>query len=265
MSSLKNLVKTRTYRERSQPKARAKLGMLEKHKDYKLRAVDFHRKEDQLKKMKEKAALKNPDEFYFNMVRTKQVNGVHQKQAKALVTEGEMGRFTKEDIGYLAMKQVSEGKKVKRLRASLHELDAAPKNTHTLFVDSGREAAAFKKPEDFARHLNTPVEHLGRASHRPRSQAPPESSAEGAEGAAGGKSQIGERVVKVKAPTKKEERAKAAKYSELKQREAREAKLTSQLGKLRRDKVMHAKGSKRKMTADDGKPRQFKFKQVRSR
>ena len=51
MSSLKNLVKTRTYRERSQPKARAKLGMLEKHKDYKLRAVDFHRKEDALQKM----------------------------------------------------------------------------------------------------------------------------------------------------------------------------------------------------------------------
>jgi len=268
MSSLKNLVKTRTYRERSQPKARAKLGMLEKHKDYKLRAVDFHRKEDALKKMKEKAALKNPDEFYFNMVRTKQVNGVHQKQDKALVTEGEMGRFTKEDIGYLAMKQVSEGKKVKRLRASLHELDAQPKNKHTLFVGSDREAAAFKKPEDFARHLNTAVEHLGRASHRPRSQAPPESSAEGA----AGQSQIGERVVKAAkgptkgpTPTKKEERAKAAKYSELKQREAREAKLTAQLGKLRRDKVMHAKGHKRKMTADDGKPRQFKFKQVRSR
>ena len=144
MSSLKNLVKTRTYRERSQPKARAKLGMLEKHKDYKLRAVDFHRKEDALQKMKEKAALKNPDEFYFNMVRTKkvppsrpprppaaaarmplrrmpphphaaaspcaQVDGVHQKQAKPLATESEMDRFTKEDIGYLAMKQVSEGK-----------------------------------------------------------------------------------------------------------------------------------------------------------
>ena len=73
MSSRKNLAKTRTYRERSQPKARAKLGMLEKHKDYKLRAVDFHRKEDALQKMKEKAALKNPDEFYFNMVRTKKV------------------------------------------------------------------------------------------------------------------------------------------------------------------------------------------------
>ena len=47
--------------------------------------------------------------------------------------------------------------------------------------------------------------------------------------------------------------------------QAREAKLSAQLGKLRRDKVMHAKGRKRKMTADDGKPRQYKFKQVRSR
>ena len=47
--------------------------------------------------------------------------------------------------------------------------------------------------------------------------------------------------------------------------QAREAKLSAQLGKLRRDKVMHAKGHKRKMTADDGKPRQYKFKQVRSR
>ena len=35
---------------------------------------------------------------------------MHQKQAKPLVTESEMDRFTKEDIGYLAMKQVSEGK-----------------------------------------------------------------------------------------------------------------------------------------------------------
>ena len=210
---------------------------------------------------------------------------MHQKQAKAAATEGEMGRFTKEDIGYLAMKQVSEGKvraplrrcarpprtqltahrcaarcygqKVQRLRASLHELDAVPKNTHTLFVDGEREAARFKKPQDFARHLNTSVALLGRASHRPRTQA--EGSAEGAAAAPPAP------AAKAKAPTKKEERAKAAKYSELKQREAREAKLTAHLAKLRSDKVMHSKGQKRKMTADDGKPRQYKFKQVRQR
>ena len=71
MSSLKNLVKTRTYRERAQPKARAKLGMLEKHKDYVKRARDFHQKEDAINKMKEKASFKNQDEFYFKMINSK--------------------------------------------------------------------------------------------------------------------------------------------------------------------------------------------------
>jgi U3 small nucleolar RNA-associated protein 11 len=71
MSSLKNIVKTRTYRERSAPAARKKLGLLEKHKDYKLRAQDFHKKQDALNVLKEKAAFRNPDEFYYKMVNTK--------------------------------------------------------------------------------------------------------------------------------------------------------------------------------------------------
>lgn len=45
MSSLRHVVKSRPYRERSQPAARAKLGLLEKHKDYVLRARDFHKKQ----------------------------------------------------------------------------------------------------------------------------------------------------------------------------------------------------------------------------
>ena len=57
-----------------------------------------------------------------------QVNGVHQKQDKALVTEGEMGRFTKEDIGYLAMKQVSEGK----VRAPLRTTSTRTRLEHSL-------------------------------------------------------------------------------------------------------------------------------------
>lgn len=71
MSSLKNIVKTRTYRERSQPAARKQLGLLEKKKDYKLRANDFHKKQDALKVLKEKAAFKNPDEFYYKMTHTR--------------------------------------------------------------------------------------------------------------------------------------------------------------------------------------------------
>ena len=70
MSSWKNAVQRREHRERAQPRARAGLGLLEKHKDYKLRAKNFHSKEKRLASMRGKAALRNPDEFYFRMVST---------------------------------------------------------------------------------------------------------------------------------------------------------------------------------------------------
>jgi len=142
---------------------------------------------------------------------------------------------------------------VQRLRANLHDLDGAPKNKHTLFVDDEKEAARFRSSKDFARHLQTPVELLGRAAHRPVS---------GGEGSGAASAP----APAAKARTKKEEKAKAKKYSELKQREQREGKLKAQLSKLRREKVVHAKGVKRKVrTAAEGQPRQFKFKQVRQR
>lgn len=55
------------HRERAQLSGRQKFGMLEKHVDYVKRARDFHRKQDAIRKLKEKAAFRNPDEFYFGM------------------------------------------------------------------------------------------------------------------------------------------------------------------------------------------------------
>ena len=109
MSSLKNLVKTRTYRERAQPKARAKLGMLEKHKDYVKRARDFHQKEDAINKMKEKASFKNQDEFYFKMQKSRTKDGVAQlKKLDKGLTMDAVKILKSQDLGYVTMKATAE-------------------------------------------------------------------------------------------------------------------------------------------------------------
>ena len=91
--------------------ARKKFGLFEKHKDYVERAQAFHKMEDTLRvsvlasclagnqtlkyimgffckwifffffalqKLMEKVAIRNPDEFYFKMIKTRTVDGVHK-------------------------------------------------------------------------------------------------------------------------------------------------------------------------------------------
>ena len=70
-TTVRNLIPRRKYKERSQPESREYLGFLEKKQDYKKRAINFHKKENMLNKLKLKAALKNEDEFYFKMIKGK--------------------------------------------------------------------------------------------------------------------------------------------------------------------------------------------------
>ena len=70
-SSLRNSIHRRNHKERSQLAHRAKLGLLEKHADYVKRARDYHSKQDRLTRLKQKAAERNKDEFYFSMSKEK--------------------------------------------------------------------------------------------------------------------------------------------------------------------------------------------------
>lgn len=61
-------VQRRSHRERAQPLERQRLGLLEKKKDYQKRAKDYNKKKAILKTLREKAADRNEDEFYFGML-----------------------------------------------------------------------------------------------------------------------------------------------------------------------------------------------------
>lgn len=69
----------RLHRERRQPEYRKKFGYLEKKADYKKRAEDHHAKAERLKKLKNKAQERNPNEFHFHMINSRLVDGVHQE------------------------------------------------------------------------------------------------------------------------------------------------------------------------------------------
>ena len=98
------------------PAAQQRLGLLEKHKDYKLRAQDYHKKQAALHTLKEKASFKNQDEFYFNMISSKTQGGVHIKRQDDHPDADKMRAFKREDATYVASKAVSEAKARARWR-----------------------------------------------------------------------------------------------------------------------------------------------------
>ncbi|KAK0311948.1 hypothetical protein LTR01_002862 [Friedmanniomyces endolithicus] len=78
MSSMRNAVQRRNHKERAQPTERKRWGLLEKHKDYSLRAADHNAKKRKIKTLQQKASERNEDEFYFAMVNSTTVGGVKQ-------------------------------------------------------------------------------------------------------------------------------------------------------------------------------------------
>lgn len=140
MSSLRNAIQRRAHKERAQPESRKKFGLLEKHKDYIVRAKAFHQKEETIRKLKEKASFRNPDEFYFKMINSKTVDGIHRPKPEAnKYTEDELMLLKTKDMGYILQGIQSEKKKIEKLSSMLHELDNKRPNKHVYFAEDREE------------------------------------------------------------------------------------------------------------------------------
>ncbi|XP_013709968.2 probable U3 small nucleolar RNA-associated protein 11 isoform X2 [Brassica napus] len=148
MSSLRNAVPRPAHKERSQPQARKRFGLLEKHKDYVIRAKAYHQKEDIKKKLKQKAAFKNPDEFYFKMINSKTVDGVHRpKEEINKYSAEELMIMKTQDIGYVFQKWQSEKNKIDKLTASLQCTEEQPSRRHVYFAEDRKMDRSYRDLE----------------------------------------------------------------------------------------------------------------------
>jgi len=155
---------SRPHRERAQPGFRKHLGLLEKKKDYKLRANNFKQKEAKLLQLRKKAEFKNPDEYYMAMANAKLVGGVHTKAKEGLTME-EMALCETRDARFIRDRIVREKRKIERLRSSMHiwEGDGTQLNKQIFFIDDDEDEYM-----DLATKLDTEPELVDRVYNRPR-------------------------------------------------------------------------------------------------
>jgi len=239
---MRNAVKRITHKERSQPEARSKLGLLEKHKDYVVRAKDYHKKQDYLKVLKKKAAERNPDEFYFKMNKSQVRGGVHTTTKDGSLDTATVKLLKTQDMGYIIHKKAIDDKKVERLKSTLHMIGDTKVKNHTIFVDDAKEMESF----DAAKHFNTSEDLMSRAFNRP--------TVEMIEKQAESPTKMNHK--KIAKAMKKKEKA----YKELEERTKRSSRLELAVSQLSLQRNLMAKGSKRKvvLTDADGKRKKLK-------
>ena len=271
MSSLRNAVKRITHKERSQPQHRSHLGILEKKKDYKERAIQYHKKEDKINNARKKAAFRNPDEFYFGMNNAK-VNddGKHRKtiEAEQKEFEAKVGTDTirimkDQDLSYIRMQRQKDMKKIDRLQSSLHFIDysdangkstaTSRKRKHTIFVDTKEEAqnVISDKPETEIPPNVALIDTVKHSKNTITTKMPTVTE-----------------LVKLTKQAKKDAqraaKARAASYSEMEGRLKRVKSLERAEAHLMTEKLVASKGRKRKIVpAENGMPAIYKWRRKR--
>merc|ERR1712065_67561 len=140
--------------------------MGEKHKDYVKRARDYNEKKEALRVMKEKAALKNPDEFYFHMenAHMKDDKLVNVKEANEEVPDERLKILKPQDLAYLTTETQKEAKKIEKMQNELQFIGVVKPKSHIVFVDSDEDIEEF----DAAEYFDTDPALVGRFYNRPR-------------------------------------------------------------------------------------------------
>lgn len=181
---MRNAIPRRPHKERSQPLARGRHGLLEKHKDYSLRAKDHNLKKARLRLLRQKAVERNPDEFHFGMMSSTTRNGgikVADRGNKAL-SDGVVKLLKTQDAGYLRTMASKSRKERERLEQEIMLCEKAGANgkvtelkalkdekgsrkaKHTVFVEDEAAQNEFDAEEWFG----TDEKGVGRAYNRPR-------------------------------------------------------------------------------------------------
>ncbi|KAK8164063.1 U3 snoRNP-associated protein-like protein Utp11 [Phyllosticta citrichinensis] len=161
-SSMRNAVQRRNHRERAQPLERQKWGLLEKNKDYKLRAKDHKEKQKRLKLLRQKAVDRNPDEFSFGMLSSgvNKATGTKRGDRGNEALSNDVVKLLKtQDAGYIRtmlQKVRKEREKAEEgfvLDDEEGEIEAlkgrAGKGKHTVFVGDKQEQSSFQPEEWF--------------------------------------------------------------------------------------------------------------------
>ncbi len=152
MAKLIHNIQKKQHKERAQPQARAKFGLLEKKKDYVLRARDYHRKEALKKVLTLKSKERNKDEYYHAMTRAKtDERGIRITDRQgdefegSSLTSAQIQLLKTQDVGYVSTLRRSEKNKIEK---EIQNVTIKGEGKHTIFVDSELEAKKFK-PEEF--------------------------------------------------------------------------------------------------------------------
>lgn len=291
MSSLRNAVKRITHKERSQPVARQHLGILEKKKDYKVRAQEYHRKQDVLTNLRRKASARNPEEFYFGMHKSQVQDGVHRKleEAEYKARLAEIGPdavklMKSQDLAYVRMQAQKDLKRMEKMQASLQYLGDNPTTTdgdtneqanqkkrkHTVFVSDREQALNFNVSE----HFDTVPELAGRSFNRIRKSTLLKigNNEDGYydndddQEHVPSEKEMKKQQLLAKRQARIVSKARSQAYAELEARSKRFKALKNAESHLITEKIVASKGRKRKVVgAMDGKPAIYKFRRKRAR